>query len=46
MSLETIISVMLLIEILENIKKLIIIHSEVLAGGSDGKECVYKRRRG
>jgi len=36
MSLETIISLMLLVEILQNIKKLIIIHSEVLPGRSDG----------
>lgn len=46
MSLETIISLMLLVEILENIKKLIVIHSERLAGGSAGRECVWRRRKG
>lgn len=45
MSLETIIFLILLVKILENIKKLIVIHSESLAGRSAVRECVWRRRK-
>lgn len=44
-SLETIVSLTLLVEIEESIKKLIVIPTEGLAGGSARRKCAWRRKR-